>query len=307
MTATDQHVPGVDGAVPPAYGPGAQLRAAREAAGMSLDDVAQQLKLAPRQVKALEDEDFGALPGRTFSRGFVRNYARLLNLDAQDLLLHLPDGAHAPALESPTLHSTGSLMAELPNAANSKPSLGRWLIPLVLVACIVAAAGYEWYRGGLTPSTEPAHPALDTTERKSSVAPPSPAPAATNHGQGTPLANPLNNDASPAPAPPAAPSSGVSESNVGIAQADAPVQPVTVENAPVVIAYRGPSWTEIRDANGQVLLAKLIPANSIQPIAGTAPYDLVLGNANAVTLKYRGEPIDLSPYTRANVARLTLK
>ena len=62
---------------------------AREAAGLSLDQVAQQLKLAPRQVKALEDENFGELPGRTFSRGFVRNYARLLNLDPEDLLLAL--------------------------------------------------------------------------------------------------------------------------------------------------------------------------------------------------------------------------
>jgi cytoskeleton protein RodZ len=39
--------------------------------------VAQQLKLAPRQVRALEEENFGMLPGRTFTRGFMRNYARL--------------------------------------------------------------------------------------------------------------------------------------------------------------------------------------------------------------------------------------
>src|SRR5436190_15313444 len=119
-------------------GPGARLRAAREAAGLSLDQVAQQLKLAPRQVKALEDENFGELPGRTFSRGFVRNYARLLNLDPEDLLSHLPDVAHAPALGSPALHSTGAMMAELPNAMAAKSNIARWLIPLVLIACIIA-------------------------------------------------------------------------------------------------------------------------------------------------------------------------
>ena len=110
VTATQEQMPNdVDGLAPVAAsaGPGARLRAAREAAGLSLDQVAQQLKLAPRQVKALEEESFGELPGRTFSRGFVRNYARLLHLDAQDLLAHLPDVAQAPALESPTLHSTG--------------------------------------------------------------------------------------------------------------------------------------------------------------------------------------------------------
>ena len=90
MTAAQEQLPNdVDGLpVAASAGPGARLRAAREAAGLSLDQVAQQLKLAPRQVKALEDESFGELPGRTFSRGFVRNYARLLHLDAQDLLAH---------------------------------------------------------------------------------------------------------------------------------------------------------------------------------------------------------------------------
>ncbi len=90
MTAIETHSPG-DAAVEPlpagaVTGSGARLRAAREAAGLSVDQVAQQLKLAPRQVKALEDENFAELPGRTFSRGFLRNYARLLNLDAEDLL-----------------------------------------------------------------------------------------------------------------------------------------------------------------------------------------------------------------------------
>ena len=57
---------------------GARLRDARMAAGLSIDAVAQQLKLAPRQVQALEDDDFAQLPGRTFVRGFMRNYARLV-------------------------------------------------------------------------------------------------------------------------------------------------------------------------------------------------------------------------------------
>src|SRR6202162_5888070 len=130
VTVTQEHMPNdVDGLAPvdASAGAGAGLTAARAAAGLSLDQVAQQLKLAPRQVKALEDENFGELPGRTFSRGFVRNYARLLHLDAQDLLAHLPDVAQAPALESPTLHSTGSMIAELPSAGTPKAGLGRWL------------------------------------------------------------------------------------------------------------------------------------------------------------------------------------
>jgi len=70
-----------DAARPAPSTAGGMLRAAREAAGMTLDTAAQQLKLAPRQVTALEEGDFASLPGRTFVRGFLRNYARLVHVD----------------------------------------------------------------------------------------------------------------------------------------------------------------------------------------------------------------------------------
>jgi cytoskeleton protein RodZ len=152
-------------------GPGARLRLAREAAGLSLDQVAQQLKLAPRQVRALEDEDFAQLPGRTFARGFVRNYARLMNLDGDDLLSMLPDAAHAPALEAPALHPTGAMIAELPTTSTPKTNFLRWLIPLVLVACIVGAAAYEWYRGGLLPQGDATRSAPPEPLRAAPAAP----------------------------------------------------------------------------------------------------------------------------------------
>jgi cytoskeleton protein RodZ len=244
VTATEERLAGDADNLPPRAGemdsPGARLRAAREAAGLSLDQVAQQLKLAPRQVKALEDEDFGKLPGRTFARGFVRNYARLLNLDGDDLLALMPDAAHAPALGSPALQSTGTTIAELPTAAVTRSNFMRWVIPLVLVACIVGAAAYEWYRGGLVAAVPNATPEAATTP------------------------------------------------------------------APLVLSYRGPSWTEVRDRDGQLLIARLVAAGSEQSIRGTPPFEVVIGNAHVVALTYHGKPIDLSRYTRQNVARLRL-
>lgn len=307
MTATVQHPSGSTPAVPPplasASGPGARLRAAREAAGLSLDQVAQQLKLAPRQVRALEEESFGELPGRTFSRGFVRNYARLLNLDPDDLLARLPDAVQAPALEAPALHSTGTMIAELPSASPSKPGFARWLIPLVLVGCIVAAAAYEWYRGGLAPLAELPPPGNAVSQLRP--------PAAAV----TPLPNPLASpDTAPAdalpPAPADTPAGGSpiapeAMSAAVPARLTTPAAPPAVETA-LVLAYSGPCWTEIRDRSGQLLISRLVPADSVEPVRGAAPFDVVLGNARVVSLTYRGKPIDLTPYTRQNVARLTL-
>jgi cytoskeleton protein RodZ len=61
---------------------GEQLRAARKARLLEVADVAQALKLGPRQVEALENGDWEGLPGATFVRGFVRNYARLVQIDS---------------------------------------------------------------------------------------------------------------------------------------------------------------------------------------------------------------------------------
>jgi cytoskeleton protein RodZ len=302
---------------------------------MSLDQVAQQLKLAPRQVKALEDQDFAHLPGRTFTRGFVRNYARLLNLDAGGLLARLPDAAEAPALEAPTLQSTGAMIAELPTAEMRAPSFGRWLIPLVLVGCVVAAAGYEWYRGGMVTNesayapalkSEPANQVSSAPSSATSVSVPNPLdPAARAEPPVTAASPPSETATAPVTSPgrasrtpargraPAPTSLGRAGDEFACAagNASAPAAPdlappVAVAPAPLVLTYRGSSWTRIRDRNGNVLISRTVPSGSQQSLRGVPPFEVVIGNANMVTLVYRGEQVDLARFTSHNVARLRL-
>jgi cytoskeleton protein RodZ len=296
-------------------GPGASLKAAREQAGLSLDQVAQALKLAPRQVKALEDEDFGQLPGRTFARGFVRNYARLLSLDGEELLAQLPDATHAPALAAPSLHATGTTMGEVPATHVVRPDFTRWLILLLLVAGVLGAGAYAWYRGGIgltkrpeapatTAAVQPARSAAgraqtDLPNPLSAMQPAAPAPV-ENQGSSLGPAT-ASKEAGPAASP--APSSGASSM---AATESANVAAAAQVPASLVLSYRGPSWTEVRDAHGQVLLTRLVPAGSEQQIRGQAPFDVTIGNARAVTLVYRDKPVDLSRYTRQNIARLRL-
>jgi len=295
VTATET---GVDASPqgPPAGqdGPGSRLKSAREAAGLSLDQVAQQLKLAPRQVRALEDEDFAQLPGRTFARGFVRNYARLLNLDGDNLLSMLPDAAHAPALEAPALQPTGAMIAELPTASTPKTNLMRWLIPLVLVACIVGAAAYEWYRGGMGNPGEAARAPSEGSEKTALPGVPVQSVIA--------LPNPLANEGKPAAEAPSATAAAT-----GAAAAPATNVAAASAEAPLVLSFKGPSWAEIRDSRGQLLVSRLVGADSVEQVRGVPPFDIVLGNARVVTVMYLGKPLDLGPYTRRNVARLTVK
>ena len=293
-------------------GPGASLKYARERAGLSLDEAAQQLKLAPRQVRALEEEAFEQLPGRTFVRGFVRNYARLLHLDGDALIAGLPDAAHAPGLAAPPLNATGAAIGEVPGPRAPRAAFGRWFIPLLLIGCIVGAGAYEWYRSAATApaSVEPvaAAPALPGTTRSELPNPLAPAPIAESAPSETREAA-----LSPATANPPVESSdaaaAASEPGTqrGAPPASSTTQPSAPAETPLVLNYRGPSWTEVRDRSGQVVLARLVPAGSEQTIGGSAPFDLVIGNARAVTLTYRGKTVDLARYTRQNVARLRLQ
>ena len=176
---------------PAMRGAGAMLRAAREGAGLSVDAVAQQLKLAPRQVKAIEDEDLSQLPGRTFVRGFVRNYARLLRLDTATVLAALPDAAATQ--EAPSLQPPAADMGELPAPESTGLGWTRWAIPAALIAIIAAFALYEFLRPATEPRSEPPAVTSDVVP----VPTPAPSPAAASENAGTPLANPVASNAAP--------------------------------------------------------------------------------------------------------------
>jgi len=257
---------------------GATLRNARESLGLTIDAVSQQLKLAPRQVQALEDDDFAQLPGRTFVRGFMRNYARLLRLDAEAVLASLPEASAAPSLDRPSLTSTTRAIGELPADLPSKPSSARWAIPLALVAIVAIGAAYEFGR----PLAERGRLAL--AERAA-------APAA--------------------PPPVAAPEPATAPAAEQTAQ-ESPPQPETVPAAPAtdttaVFVFRGTSWIEVKDAKGAIVLSTMGYPGATHAVGGTLPLDVVLGNAEAVIVTVRGAPFDTTPYVKQNVAKFQVK
>lgn len=282
---------------------GSMLRNAREAAGMTLDTVAQQLKLAPRQVTALEEGDYASLPGRTFVRGFVRNYARLLQIDPERVLAALPGGDTA-ALHSPVLHPTAPTIGDLPTEVPMKPGWTRWAIPIALIVVIVSGVAYELTRGRNESRPPAPVPALEP-ERKAAPAPspapaPPPAPNAATPAA-TPLANPL------APPSPATGTTAVATPLANPAATTAPAPAAADAANALTLTVRQPAWVEVKDANGRLLLSETVPAGQTRSVSGSPPYDLSIGNAPEVNLNFRGKPVDLAPYTRQNVARFKLQ
>jgi cytoskeleton protein RodZ len=255
------------------------LRGAREAQGMSVEDASMRLRLMNRQVAAMEADDFVSLGQPVFARGFVRNYARLLGVDAEALLARM-----------------GGAMAEPPSIVQMAPQLPRswltspWLILLLLgmlVLVAVPVALYLWLNSDVS---EPQ--ALPTRTAQIAPAPP-------------PVAEPATS-----PAPDAAPADAVDPETS--AEATAPDSAATVPAASgagsvLHLEFGAESWTEIRDARKRNLHRQLNPAGSRVDVTGQPPFEVVIGNAPQARLTYNGRPIDLKPFTDSTVARFTLE
>lgn len=281
---------------------GSLLAQAREAAGLTLAAVAQQLKLAPRQVKALEEDDFAHLPERTFVRGFVRNYARLLHLDPALVLAALPDATITSTLDRPSLAGSSRVMGELPESLPAHRRPTRWAIPLALIVIVAVTAAYVLTRPAVdTPVSMSANPA------SASGAATLTAPAAPADPSVTPLPNPLFADPARAQLSAVGPATRTDASSLPApATPPAAFAPDGID-APLVLTFRGASWAEVKDRGGAVVLSTIGINGATHSVRGSQPFEVWLGNADVVTVTYRGQPIDLAPYTKQNVARLTLQ
>ncbi len=296
---------------------GALLRVARESAGMSIDAVASHLKLAPRQVKALEDGDYSHLPGRTFVRGFVRNYARLVHLDAEQVLSALPGGTAAPALEAPTLQPTAQTMGELPTTDHFEDAvvaLGdsagarrhrrrsrdlRVDAPRRRVARRRAerrrarAAGAASFRAGRR--------AADADRRGDAAAQSARTPARRG-----PKARPRRAPIRQAPLPPRRRAPPVPLLRPARRRPPRPLRlpPASKRWSSRFASPRGPKYATA--TVGCCSPGRIRPARR-KPCRACRRSLIKIGNAGDVTLRYKGEPVDLAPFTQKNVARLTLR
>lgn len=255
---------------------------AREAQGLAIDDVAQSLKFAPRQIEFLEQERFDRLPGPTIARGMVRNYARLLKLDPEPLVGQMvarPEPAAEPGQIAERFRH------EVPFSDSGRRSTLLYAGFSVGLLALVAFVAYEWQQQKATP--EFVAPLQERADAPSAQ----PAPVASQ----TPAAEPAAERKAEPEKPAAARAAETAE---------APL-PAGVHR--IVLRVTGESWIEIKDGSGRTLIASLNPAGSERSVRGQPPFDLVIGNASTVTLLYDGRPVDLRPHTKVQVARFTLK
>ena len=281
---------------------GRLLREARERQGFSVADMANQTKLAARQIEALEADDLAHLPEMPFVRGFVRSYAKILQLDSKPLLAFLPEL---------NLDSTPLLLTSVEVPFSGIHTTQRQNLILLGAALFLAVLVVIFAVWNFT--TPPDRAELPKT---------APAPVET------PVTLPAEMQIDPVP-----PASGVIETVPLVpsppVQQPAPPVPLPVPpvpqpvQAPVSLAappadssatslhlkFDEASWVEIRDKNNKRLSSQAHSRGSELLLSGQPPYAAIIGHAASVRLYHRGKQVDLSPFINASsdVARLTLE
>lgn len=317
--------------------PGAQLAAAREANGWTIEQVASHLNLAPRQIQAIESDNFAALPGLSIAKGFIRSYAKLLKIDSAPLIAAVPGESKnvtagilpAAALSSP-LGDT-----RLPSMADRPAISPTWYVVLVVLALLLGGLVWAQQAGVWHEMVESVsswvhektnRDAASPASASASIADVAPTGEAKSESAGQAsetLQNPgaaemasANADASasalqtttatatnvPAPAeakPEAAPAM------------IAPVTPAAAsentKSESLVLKVTADSWVEVRSADNKIVFSHVIAAGKTEVIDINGPASVVIGNAAGVEATYRGAPLELKANTTSNVARLTLK
>jgi len=325
--------------------PGKTLQSQREAMGWSVEQVADQLKLAPRQVVALEAGDYASLPSPAVTRGFVRAYAKLLKIDAAPLVakieMNMPPEAQAGATASiPRREQRPASFSQSRFPIGGK----RNKVPVGLIAgvAVVVAAGAALWHFGLIPGSQqpeadngalletpvvtpstgaPAAPAQHDTLQNPSVpliSVPAPAGEGATAPAGTPpTAAPATAPgatppaaaapgAAPAPGTPAAPAAPLAAPVTAVpASAAAPAAAAAGGNA-LVLNVREDAWIGLV-VGGKRLLWREVKAGSTETFEVTGPGMLTVGNPGAVTATLRGSAVSLEQAPGKKFAQVSLK
>lgn len=314
---------------PMAGNPGETLRQAREAKGWSVAEVATQLNLTSQRLSQLEEGAFDKLPGTTFARGYIRAYAKLLELDQNRLVLEFDQFTGTDATGS-SVHALG----RIEEPVRYSQSILR-LVSFLLLLALVGGGFFWWQDKGSDTALRLLDQGLEhveveaadgTTEIHSLAEPEDQAVVdAQVDESSTPLllptepgeeAEPVQPTTDQAPQAPAAAEAPRANPAPPSAQSQVPAVAAQPANAAPVAAAPGQGqlnvqftadcWTQVTDADGKVLLSGLKRAGDQLALSGKAPLELRLGFARGAQVTFNGQGVDVAPHMTGETARLKL-
>ncbi len=268
---------------------GERLAEARRERQIGVHEVAKRLHLDDVKVRALERNDFDVLGAPVFAKGHLRKYAELVGIEKDDIIADYYQMTH---------------MADLPPVVHDRPRLRQHMSPvpwtIAIIVVVVAGAVYWWS------TTDSGARFLDMLVEDG---PEAGTPADISKVYDAPVNEPAGVASMTVVETTAGEAADVSvpDSRLPESAALQRQEPPVAGQTQLRIRYSGDCWTEISDADGKRLFFDMGRAGSTVDLAGTAPFSILFGNSENVSLQVNGADYPVSPNTEGSrTARLTV-
>ena len=265
---------------------GEELRNAREHKGFKIPELAIRLRMSSQFIAAIEDDAYSELPEAAYVRGYIRSYARLLDLSADRLVDKFNQSTGAG---TKIIAAVRPSVVKVPDRKNNSRRL-YWLTLIIVMLTVFLMVVYKSNRDyGASPSTGVEKVTIEGSNGRLIIE-----DFSSTGGEISPITkSTLSLVEAPIEAAdiePAAALRSVAHPKTSIAR-----QLSGLANS-ILIDFSEECWIKVTDFSGGILHAAMMRPGESLNLSGVAPFKIVLGNSHGVTLNYNGELVDLNSY-----------
>ncbi|EHD0106684.1 cytoskeleton protein RodZ [Vibrio parahaemolyticus] len=305
--------------VPLSIEAGTLLKNKRESLGMTQKQVADRLRLRVSVIEDIENNRFESQQVATFTRGYLRSYAKFVGLDEKVVLVALEQTADVKPKEQEIEMQSFSRKTKH-EKHNSRIMLLTWVIAIVIIGISAAWWWQNQQENSLAQvvaeaNVETSQPSADEiadidlmTEEELIASTPAELAASNNTASESSFNAAQTDEVVPAETEES--TTEATKEPVAVIEAAEEVQeasPVVPEGMTLLtMKFKADCWIQVKDTNGKTLVSGTQKPGQDVELTGKAPFKVILGAPEGVTMTFASEPVDLSGYTSGKVARFTL-
>ncbi|EHH3738444.1 cytoskeleton protein RodZ [Vibrio parahaemolyticus] len=307
--------------VPLSIEAGTLLKNKRESLGMTQKQVADRLRLRVSVIEDIENNRFESQQVATFTRGYLRSYAKFVGLDEKVVLVALEQTADVKPKEQEIEMQSFSRKTKH-EKHNSRIMLLTWVIAIVIIGISAAWWWQNQQENSLAQvvaeaNVETSQPSADEiadidlmTEEELIASTPAELVASNNTASESESSINAAQTDEVVSAETEESTTEATQEPVAVIEAAEEVQdasPVVPEGMTLLtMKFKADCWIQVKDTNGKTLVSGTQKPGQDVELTGKAPFKVILGAPEGVTMTFASEPVDLSGYTSGKVARFTL-
>ncbi|ASG06766.1 helix-turn-helix domain-containing protein [Vibrio anguillarum] len=289
--------------------PGTLLKAKREALGLTQKQVADRLRLRLSIIQSLEENNFASDQVATFTRGYLRSYAKAVGIKESVILASFDDCYPTVVAEQPMQSFSKKTKRE---KHDSRIMTLTWGI----FAIIIGISSLWWWQNQeqenvvIESSPSISSTSVERLRDEDFTTVPELVPTVDEsqvEAEAVYIPVEINTQAAEL-----IPSPEDDTAEADLSASDDPVldktppQDATNPYAPLTLTFSADCWIQVKDAAGKTLSTGIKKSGQTVTLQGEAPFQIILGAPESVSMTFASEPVDLSGYTSGKVARFTL-